>query len=115
MLLTWATAALGLIGFGCQIAAHILMWENGRPERAPTPRYAVGIFIIGVCFSTGLALDDRQDAIAAFWYNAILSGAATGLCYELRRRWVAKGDRLPPTPADLEMWADAIAGEHDEA
>lgn len=112
MLLTWATAALGLIGFGAQIAAHILMWEDGRPERAPTPRYAVGLFIIGVCFSTGLAIDPQQDAIAAFWYNAILSGAATGLCYEVRRRWTKP---ITPTPADLEKWADAIAGEHDEA
>jgi hypothetical protein len=111
MLLTWATTALGLIGFGCQIAAHILMWEDGKSERTPTPRYAVGLFVIGVCFSTGLALDMRQDAIAAFWYNAILSGAATGLCYEVRRR----RKHAPALPTDLEKWANAIAEEHDEA
>lgn len=114
MLLTWATVTLGLIGFGCQIAAHFLMWEDGRAERAPVARYAVGVFVIGICFSTGLALDGRQDATAAFWYNAILSGAATGFCYEARRRgWFGR----PPAPtlADLDKWADAIAGEHDES
>lgn len=110
MLLTWATTALGLIGFGAQMIAHVLMWEDGRPERAPTPRYAVGLFIVGLCFSAGLALDGRQDPIAAFWYNAILSGAATGACYEWRRRYPKK----PPfTSTDLEKWADVIAAEHD--
>lgn len=112
MLLTWATTAFGLIGFGVQIIAHVLMWEDGRAERTPTPRYAVGLFVVGICFSAGLTIDGQQDPIAAFWYNAILSGAATGACYEWRRRHPAKP---APTRGELEKWADAIAGEHDES
>lgn len=114
MLLTWSTAAMGLIGFGAQTIAHLLMWETGQPERAPTPRYAVGLGIVGVCFSIGLALEPQQDPIAAFWYNALLSGAATGLCYEVRRRHAA--DTLPALSlSDLDRFANVIAEEHDDA
>jgi peptidoglycan/LPS O-acetylase OafA/YrhL len=114
MLLTWSTAAMGLISFGLQIIAHLLMWQDGEPERAPTPRYAVGLCIIGVCLSAALVFDDRQHPITAFWYIAALSGAATGLCYYLRGR----GEVAPlpkMTPQDLEYMADLIAGEHDDA
>jgi hypothetical protein len=115
MILTWATCACGLIGFGLQIVAHILMWEGGKPERAPVARYAVGLCIVGLGFSIGMALDWRQESIIAFWYHALMGGAATGLCYELRRRNAERPSEPPMNRDALDMWADVIAGEHDEA
>ncbi len=113
MLLTWATVSMGIIGAILQVAAHILMWEDGTPERVPVARYVVGLGIVGLCFSTGWVIDERQHPIAAFWYIALLSGFTVGACYEWRRR--TKKAIAPLTRDDLEIWADAIQGEHDNA
>lgn len=115
MLLTWATVAWGIIGAALQVFAHIVMWEDGNPERVPIARYVVGLGVVCMCFSAGWLLDDRQHPVTALWYIALLSGFAAGACYEARRRGWGGHTKLTYTRDDIEMMADAIAGEHDNA
>ncbi len=79
------------------------------------PRYVAGITIIALAFAPVLfyALPTEVAAVlyGLFWLITGASGLATWISYE------ADKTRRTNTPSrdDLEKWANAIAGEHDDA
>lgn len=76
------------------------------------PRYVTGITIIAVAYAPvvffALPLEHAAVIYGLFWMITGASGLATWISYE--------ADARPNvTRGDLEKWADAIAGEHDDA
>jgi predicted membrane channel-forming protein YqfA (hemolysin III family) len=102
-----ATAAAFAQAFAHQVAARH-RWKR-------IPRYVTGISIIALAFAPILfsALPPELAAVlyGLFWLITGASGLATWISYE------ADKPRSAPSPSrdDLEKWANAIAGEHDDA
>ena len=96
-----------------QAVAHQVA-ERYQWERIP--RYVTGITIIALAFAPVMfsALSVEQAAVlyGLFWLIVGASGLSTWICYEVDKR---PKPGPPFSRDDLEKWADAIAGEHDES
>lgn len=80
--MTWAMVAFAVIAAGCQALAHVLV--HARANRIE--RYVIGTGIIGVCFSVGWLLDERQHPVVGLWSVIIASFIAVWACYRVRER-----------------------------
>src|SRR4051812_34446628 len=108
------TISIGIIGAImaalAQAIAHLVA-EHHHWQR--TPRYVTGITIIAAAFApvifSALTLEYAAVIYGLFWLIIGASGLTTWICYEI------DAANVVPTRGDLEKWADAIAGEHDES
>jgi hypothetical protein len=105
MVLTIPMALLVIIAGFCQWGAHVVML--GRTYATPTPRYAVGSFIVLVCFAAGWGLDTRQQPVIGLGMVYASSFVATWLSYEADRP-------KPPTEADADRVLKHIIAEHTD-
>ncbi len=109
MIMTWPMLTMGIIAAALQIGAHLLMYGDGDVQRNLIARYTAGTAIIGLCFSGGIALDNRANPITGFWYVAGCSGVAVWACWEWRRV-----QRMRVAAVDVEWLANYIGAEHSE-
>ena len=102
-----AIAAAFAQAFAHQFAQHH-HWKR-------IPRYVTGITIIAVAYAPilffALPLETAAILYGLFWMITGFSGLATWISYEADPRPV----EIDMTRDDLEKWAEAIAGEHDES
>jgi predicted membrane channel-forming protein YqfA (hemolysin III family) len=108
-----STIGIGIIGAIAAAFAQAIAHQVARHYRwRRIPRYVTGITIIALAFAPvlffALPLGHAAVIYGLFWLIVGASGLATWISYEM--------DGAPPafTRTDLEKWADAIAGEHDE-
>lgn len=86
-LATWPMVALGIIGGICQVFAHILMWDDGRPDtETRVARYVTGTTIIWLAFSVGYVIDPTIHPVTGLGQIIGWSFLAVWGCYEFRRR-----------------------------
>ena len=105
---------IGVIGaIAAALAQAVAHQVAQRHNWKRIPRYVTGITIIAVAYAPvvffALALEYAAVIYGLFWLITGASGLATWISYE------AEGGSDHPTRNDLEKWADAIAGEHDES
>lgn len=110
------TISIGIIGAIAAALAQAVAHQIAERRQWPRiPRYVAGITIIALAFAPVLfsALPVEYAAViySLFWLIIGASGLATWMSYEADRQAVVP----TPTRDDLEKWADAIAGEHDES
>lgn len=101
-----AAIAAGL----AQAVAHHYAERHDWPR---IPRYVTGITIIALALApvmfSALSVEHAAVLYGLFWLIVGASGLSTWICYEADKKLGP-----PLSRDDLEKWADAIAGEHDE-
>jgi hypothetical protein len=107
--------SIGIIGaIAAALAQAVAHQIASRYDWRRIPRYVTGITIIALAFApvvfSALSVEQASVIYGLFWLITGASGLATWISYEADKK---------PAPAlsrdDLEKWADAIAGEHDDA
>lgn len=111
------TISLGILGSIVAGLAQFIAHQIARRYHwRRIPRYVCGITIIALAYApvvfSALTLEQAAVLYGLFWLITGASGLAAWIAYEMDAQGHGSANL---TQHDLEVWANAIAGEHDDA